>query len=216
MSPPFPRHTDVLRDAVDLAGKHVLEVGCGTGVPAGSSVRARCRSGSTRNRANWPAHVSRPRRCRWSPAAASGSRSPPAIRLGAVLQQPASCADRCPMAGAGRVRPRPGHRRPSPGRRTTAAGRPVRAVAPLEDETEVRREAFRALHAAATLGLRMTTETFYNTDRRAGLADRPRPFPGANPARAAALARSSPSSSGCSPRWVARSRAAALSSSPCG
>ncbi|MGE3291527.1 MAG: class I SAM-dependent methyltransferase [Geminicoccaceae bacterium] len=58
----------------------------------------------------------------------------------------------------------------------------------IDDETEVRREAFRALHAAATLGLWMTREGFYDSRivEASAAAVRAR-FLAADASRAAAL-----------------------------
>ena len=79
------------------------------------------------------------------------------------------------MAGAGGGGPRAGTGGELLVVEPLPQGDQFRLLQPLEDETEVRREAFRALHAAATLGLRMVREEFYDSaGGRAGLAGRAR------------------------------------------
>ncbi len=64
---------------------------------------------------------------------------------------------------------------------------------PVDDETEVRQEARRALTAAAALGLVMAREEFYKTRQEAASwADARDCFLAANPARAADLAAAEP------------------------
>ena len=64
---------------------------------------------------------------------------------------------------------------------------------PVDDETEVRREAFRALHAAGALGLRMALEGFYASRvvEPSWVAVRER-FLAVDPRRSAALGRAQP------------------------
>ena len=163
MPPPLRRHTDVLRETVTLAGRSVLEVGCGAGRLLG-----------------WLARE----------GAAPVGLDPSTVELArAAVEAPGVPL----VAGKGEALPFASgrfdlilffnslHHVPLPWQAVSEAARVLAAdgellvVEPLpegdhfallrrlDDETEVRREAFRALHAASALGLRMTVEGFYRS-----------------------------------------------------
>jgi SAM-dependent methyltransferase len=165
MPPPLRRHTDVLRETVTLAGRSVLEVGCGGGRLLGWLQR--------------------------EGAAATGLDPSLAELARARAEAPGVPL----VAGRGEALPFESgrfdlvlffnslHHVPLPlqwqaltdaARVLTATGE-LLVVEPvpegdhfallrqLDDETGVRREAFRALHAAGALGLRMAVEGFYSS-----------------------------------------------------
>ena len=165
MPPPLRRHTDVLRETVTLAGRSVLEVGCGAGRLLG-----------------WLARQ----------GAAPVGLDPSVAELArAGIEAPGVPL----VAGVGEALPFASgrfdlvlffnslHHVPLP-LQWQAAGEAARVMAAtgellvveplpegdhfallrrLDDETEVRREAFRTLHAAGALGLRMAVEGFYDS-----------------------------------------------------
>ena len=195
MPPPFRRHTDVLRETVALGGRSVLEVGCGAGrllgwlalegaAPigldpgVGQLAQARVQAPSV------PLVAGR------GEALPFASGSFDLVLFFNSLHHVPIADQWQALAEAGRVLDTGGELlvvEPLP------QGDQFTLLQPLEDETEIRREAFRALHAAATLGLRMAREEFYDTQvvepDWSTLRAR---FLGANPARAAALARVEP------------------------
>ena len=195
MPPPFRRHTDVLREAVELATRSVLEVGCGAGRLLGWLACA----GAA------PVGLD-PSLGQLAQARLQAPAVPLVAGCGEALPFASGCFDlvlffnslhHIPIASqwqalaeAGRVLRTGGQLlavEPLP------QGDQFRLLQPLEDETEVRREAFRALHAAATLGLRMVREEFYDT--QVVELDWPSmraKFLGANPARMIALAQVEP------------------------
>ena len=177
-------------ETMALAGRSVLEVGCGAGRLLGwlaregaAAGRARPRRPSSRRRAR------RPRRRRWWPDAARRCPSPRAASTSSCSST-ACTTCRSPANGRRwRRRPRAGHRWRAPGRRA-ACRRAIKfeLLQPLDDETEVRAKP-RALHAAATLGLRMVREEVYPPPTgRAPLAGRARELLGANHGAPDALA----------------------------
>ena len=165
MPPPLRRHTDVLRETVTLAGRSVLEVGCGAGRLLG-----------------W---------LRREGAAPVGLDPSSAELARARVEAPGVPL----VAGKGEALPFASgrfdlilffnslHHVPLTAQwdalaeiaRVLVSGGELLVVEPLaegehfallrevDDETEVRREAFRAMHAAATLGLRMTHESYYDS-----------------------------------------------------
>ena len=195
MPPPLRRHTDVLRETVALAGRSVLEVGCGAGRLLGWLAREGALpigldpglAQLAQARAQAPAVPLVAGRGEALPFASG--RFDLVLFFNSLHHVP--IADQWQaLAEAGRVLATGGELlvvEPLP------EGDQFRLLQPLEDETEVRREAFRALHAAAALGLRMVREEFYDTQvvEPDWPAVRAR-FLGANPARAAALARVEP------------------------
>ena len=195
MSPLFRRHTDVLRETVPLAGRTVLEVGCG----AGSLLGWLMREGAVpigldpgleqlaRARVAAPGVPLVAGRGEALPFA-SGSFDLVLFfnslhHVPIALQWQALGETARVLATGGEllvVEPLP-------------QGDYFALLRPLEDETEVRREAFRAVHAAATMGLRMTRETFYDTQ----IVEPDWPsvrarFVAASPGRAAGLAHVEP------------------------
>ena len=165
MLPAPRRHTDVLRETVTLAGRSVLEVGCGAGRLLGWLRRE---------------------------GAAPVGLDPSGAEL-ARARMEAPCIPL--VAGKGEALPFASgrfdlvlffnslHHVPLPlqwqavseAARVMAADGLLLVVEPLpegdhfallrrlDDETEVRREAFRTLHAAGALGLRMAVEGFYRS-----------------------------------------------------
>jgi SAM-dependent methyltransferase len=195
MSLPVRRHTDVLRAAAPLAGRTVLEVGCG----AGRLLAWLAREGAVPIGLDPdPAQLARARaQAPGVPLVAGAGEALPFASgsLDLVLyfnslhhvpldrQWQALAEAARALAGGGDllvVEPLP-------------QGDYFALLRPLEDETEARKEAFRALHAAGALGLRMMHESFYDSriTETSWPAARAR-FLAANPARAAALAEVEP------------------------
>lgn len=191
MPPPFRRHTDVVRATVSLAGRAVLEVGCGAGRLLGWLAREGAEpigldpgmGQLAQARVQAPA-VPLVAGCGEALPFASG-RLDLVLFFNSLHHVPIASQWQA-LAEAGRVLRTGGELlvvEPLPD------GDQFTLLQPLEDETEVRREAFRALHAAATLGLRMVREEFYDTQ----VVEPDWPtlrarFLGANPARATTLA----------------------------
>jgi SAM-dependent methyltransferase len=191
MKLPIRRHTDVLREAVPFAGRAVLEVGCG----AGRLLAWLAREGA------WPVGLD-PDPAQLARARAEAPGVPLVAGVGEALPFASGRIDLVlcfnslhhvpralqwqALAEAARVLGRDGELlvvEPLP------EGEYFALLERLEDETEVRREAFRALHAAAALGLRMVQEAFYDTRmvEPSWPATRAR-FLAANPARGPLLA----------------------------
>jgi SAM-dependent methyltransferase len=192
---PIRRHTDVLRETVPLAGRTVLEVGCG----AGRLLAWLAKAGADPIGLDPdPAQLARARaEATGVPLVAGVGEALPFAsgRIDLVLcfnslhHVPLALQWQA-LAEAARVLATGGELlvvEPLP------AGDYFALLQPLEDETEVRKEAFRALHASATLGLRMAREAFYDTRivEPSWAATRAR-FLAANPARAAVLAHIEP------------------------
>jgi SAM-dependent methyltransferase len=195
MPPPIRRHTDVLRETIPLAGRTVLEVGCG----AGRLLAWLAREGA------WPFGLD-PDPAQLARARAEAPDVPLVAGVGEALpfasgrinlvlffnslhhvplaQQWQALAEAARVLGRGGellvVEPLP-------------EGEYFALLKLLEDETEVRKEAFRALNATATLGLRLVQEAFYDTRivEPSWTETRAR-FLAANPARAATLAEVEP------------------------
>ena len=190
MSPLFRRHTDVLRETIPLAGRTVLEVGCG----AGSLLGWLTREGAVpigldpgleqlaRARVAAPGVPLVAGRGEALPFASG--RFDLVLFFNSLHHVPSALQWQA-LSEAARVLATGGELlvvEPLP------QGDYFALLRPLEDETEVRREAFRAVHAAATMGLRMTGETFYDTQ----IVELDWPsvrsrFVAASPGRAAAL-----------------------------
>jgi SAM-dependent methyltransferase len=195
MPPPIRRHTDVLRETVALGGRSVLEIGCGAGVLLGWLARQGADAVGLdpglpqlgRARAAAPGVPLVAGRGEALPFASGRFElvlcfnSLHHVPLEAQWQALAEVA-RVLTTGGELLVVEP-----------LAEGDHFALLQPLEDETEVRREAFRALHAAAALGLRMATEAFYATrviePDWPSIRDR---FVAVSPARAAALSRVEP------------------------
>lgn len=165
MQPHFRRHTDVLRETVPLSGRTVLEIGCGGGRLLGWLAR----EGATAVGLD-PGLEQLARARAEAPGAALVAGRGEALpfdsgRLDLVLyfnslHHVPLHAQWQALAEAARVLVTGGELlvvEPLP------EGSHFALLQPLEDETEVRREAFRVVHAAATLGLRMVKEAFYAT-----------------------------------------------------
>lgn len=191
MSLPLRRHTDIIRAAVPLQCRHVLEVGCGGG-----------------RLLRWLAHEA---------GSAIGVDPDPAQIAQARATAPGvpllcACGEALPFAGgsfdlvvcfnslhhvpltaqwqaaveAARVLASGGHLLVI---EPLAQGDWFSLLQPLDDETEVRREAHRTLAAAATLGLWMMQEQVYDSEIVEPTWDAARArFLAADPNRAGALA----------------------------
>jgi ubiquinone/menaquinone biosynthesis C-methylase UbiE len=163
MTPPIRRHTDVLLETTGFAGRRMLDIGCGDGRLLGwAAAQGADPVGLD------PQHGQLERARLSAPGQplvrghgeclpfASGRfdlvlcfNSLHHVPLEAQWQALAE-ASRVLATGGELVVVEP-----------LAEGEHFALLRPVDDETEVRREAFRALHAAAALGLRMTRETFY-------------------------------------------------------
>jgi ubiquinone/menaquinone biosynthesis C-methylase UbiE len=159
------RHTDVLLETTAFQGRRLLEIGCGDGRLLGwAQARGAVPCGLDPNRD----HLARARRNApdASLVAGRGERLP---FLGASFdlvlcfnslhhiplasQWEALCeAARVLVSGGELLVVEP-----------LAEGEHFALLRQIDDETEVRGEAFRAMHAAATLGLQMTQERFYDS-----------------------------------------------------
>ena len=165
MPPPLRRHTDVLRETVALAGRRVLEVGCGAGKLLGWLQREGAApigldpsiEGLVRAKAEAPG----------VPLVAGKGEALPFASGQFDLVLFFNSLHHVPMAQQWQAL--------GEAARMLAAGGELLVVEPLpegdhftllrrlDDETEVRREAFRTLHAAGALGLRMAVEGFYRS-----------------------------------------------------
>ena len=157
------RHTDVLGETVRWQGRRLLEVGCGDGSLLGW---AAAQGAEAIGLDPGPAQLAKARVNAASAALVVG--------VGEALPFASGCRDLVlffnslhhvplerqwqALAEAARVL------RPS-GELLVVEPLPegdyFAVLQPVDDETEVRREAFRALHAAGALGLRMAVEAFY-------------------------------------------------------
>jgi SAM-dependent methyltransferase len=190
--PVVRRHTDVLRETVALAGRSVLEVGCGAGrllgwlrgqgaVPVGLD----------------PSLAQLARACgnaKGAPLVAGKGEALPFASGRFSLILFFNSLHHVPLALQWQA--------VAEAARVLATGGELLVVEPLpegdhftllqelDDETEVRREAFRALHAAGALGLRVAREAFYRSEviEPSWSAVRER-FLAVDPSREGALAR---------------------------
>lgn len=165
MPPPLRRHTDVLRETVTLAGRSVLEVGCGAGRLLGWLAR----EGAA------PVGLD-PSTVELARAAVEAPGVPLVAGKGEALPFASGRFDLILFFNSLHHVPLPLQwQAVSEAARVLAADGELLVVEPLpegdhfallrrlDDETEVRREAFRALHAASALGLRMAVEGFYRS-----------------------------------------------------
>lgn len=192
---PVRRHTDVLREATAFRGRRALEAGCG----AGRLLAWLAREGAAPIGLDPdPAQLARAR--------AEAPAVPLVAGVGEALPFASGSLDLVlyfnslhhvplarqwqALAEAARVLAKGGELlvvEPLP------EGDYFALLRPLEDETEARREAFRALHAAGALGLRLVQEGCYDTRiAEPSWAATRAHFLAANPARAEALARVEP------------------------
>ena len=191
MSPVHRRHTDVLRATVPFTGRTLLEVGCGAGRLLGWLAR---QGAAVVGLDPSVAQLTQARsEVAGVPLVAGRGEALPfasatfdlVVYFNSLHHVPVAAQWQA-LAEAARVLATGGELlvvEPLP------QGDYFALLHPLEDETEVRREAFRALHAAAALGLRMAEEAFYTTQlvEPAWAALRAR-FVAANPERKAVLA----------------------------
>ena len=190
MLPPR-RHTDVIRELVPLRGRRVLEVGCGAGGLLGWLGRQEALPLGIDPDA---AQLARAREASDVPLVrALGEALPLAdgsfdllIYFNSLHHVP-SASQRRAVAEAARVLAGDGDLLVI---EPLAEGDYFALLKLVEDETEVRREAHRALLTADTVGLRMVREDIYDTRlvETSWPATRAR-FLAANPARAAMLGR---------------------------
>ena len=163
MPPPIRRHTDILREAVELRGRQLLEIGCGDGKllawagsqgasPVGLDPNAEQLARAARNAPGVPLVAGRGECLPFAAARFdliicfnSLHHVPLASQWDALVE-----IARVLTSGGLFVVVEP-----------LAEGEHFALLRQIDDETEVRREAFRAIHAAATLGLRMLREEFY-------------------------------------------------------
>ena len=164
--PVVRRHTDVLRETVTFAGRRVLEVGCGAGNLLGWLQR---QGAEPVGLDPGLAQLARARdNAKGVPLVAGRGEALPfeSGRFGLVIFF--NSLHHVPLALQWQAL--------GEAARLLAAGGELLVVEPLpegdqftllrelDDETEVRREAFRALHASGTLGLRMAREAFYQSE----------------------------------------------------
>lgn len=163
MPPPIRRHTDILRAAVALHDRRLLEIGCGDGrllawagaqgaIPIGLDPDAGQLARAARNAPAVPLVAGRGERLPFAAACFdlvvcfnSLHHVPLPAQWDALVE-----IARVLISSGTLVVVEP-----------LAEGEHFALLRQIDDETEVRREAFRALHAAATLGLRMLHEEFY-------------------------------------------------------
>lgn len=191
MTPPLRRHTDVLRETLSWQGRSLLEVGCGDG----RLLAWAAREGAL------PVGLD-PGLAQLGRARIAVAGLPLVAGRGEALPFVAGCFDLVlffnslhhiplaaqwqAMAEAARVLGRDGELMVV---EPMAEGEHFALLQPVDDETEVRCEAFRAIHAAGALGLRMVIEAFYASrvveQSWEGVRQR---FLAVDPRRAAALA----------------------------
>lgn len=192
---PQHRHTDLIRAKVRLAGRPVLEVGCGGGrllgwlareeaLPVGLDPDPDQLARAAIAAPGVPLVAGR------GEALPFASGSFPLVLFMNSLHHVTLAAQWTAVAEAARVLATGGELlviEPLP------QGPWFELLRPVDDETEVRQEARRALTAAASLGLVMAGEQVYETRREvAGWADAREQFLAANPARSAELAAAEP------------------------
>ncbi len=164
-SPSVRRHTDVLRATTPFHGRRLLEIGCGDGRLLGwAQAQGAQPIGLDPDRGQL-ARARRNAPDAWL-VAGRGERLPFAsasfdlvlcfnslhhVPLTAQWDALAEIA-RVLVSGGELLVVEP-----------LAEGEHFALLREVDDETEVRREAFRAMHAAATLGLRMTHESYYDS-----------------------------------------------------
>ena len=189
------RHTEVLRETVPWRGRRLLEVGCGDGRLLGWSAAEGAEPigldpGSAqlaRARVNSPGVPLVAGRGEALPFASG--RFDLVLFFNSLHHVPLELQWQA-VAEAARVLAQDGELLVV---EPLADGDHFALLQPVDDETEVRREAFRALHAAGALGLRMAIEGFYASrvvePSWAVLRGR---FLAVDPTRAEALARAQP------------------------
>jgi hypothetical protein len=160
---PVRRHTEVLRATTAWAGRRLLEIGCGDGRLLAWAVREGAEAVGLDPALARPPRPAPPAdglrlvagRGEALPCA-SGSRD--LVLYFNSLHHVPLAAQWTALAEAARVLAHDGELlvvEPLP------EGEHFALLQPVDDETEVRREAFRALHAAGALRLRMTLEALY-------------------------------------------------------
>jgi SAM-dependent methyltransferase len=184
------RHTGVLRETVIWSGRRLLEVGCGDARLLGWAVREGAQVVGLDPLYARPALVPRPDGLplvagRGEALPFASGRFDLVLFFNSLHHVPLASQWRA-LAEAARVLERHGELlvvEPLP------EGEHFALLQPVDDETEVRREVFRAMHAAGALGLRMALEGFYVSRivEPSWEAVRGR-FLAVNPTRASALA----------------------------
>lgn len=155
------RHTDVLRATVAWRGRRLLEVGCGDGRLLGWAAREGAQViglDPALARSTRPGSAAAPLVAGRGEALPFASGSFDLLLYFNSLHHVPLPAQWTALAEAARVLEGGGELlvvEPLP------EGDYFALLQPVDDETEVRREAFRALHAAGALGLRMMREAVY-------------------------------------------------------
>ena len=195
MTPPPRRHTEVLRETMRWQGRRLLEVGCGDGRLLGWAASEGASPVGLdpglpqlgRARVNAPGVPLVAGRGEALPFASG--RFDLVVYFNSLHHVPLERQWQA-VAEAGRALDRDGELlvvEPLP------EGEHFALLQPVDDETNVRREAFRAIHAAGALGLHMALEAFYvsRVVERSweALSER---FLAADPGRAEALAMARP------------------------
>jgi SAM-dependent methyltransferase len=164
-APSIRRHTDVLRETTVLGGRELLELGCGDG-----------------RLLNWtqaqgaspvgldPSHDQLARARRNAPGAllvAGRAEHLPFASASFDLVLCVNSLHHVPLASQWDALGQIARVLVSGGEllvvEPIAEGEHFALLRQIDDETDVRREAFRAMHAAATLGLWMTQEQYYDS-----------------------------------------------------
>lgn len=164
MTPPTRRHTDVLLEATPFQGRRLLEIGCGAGrllgwaqaqgaVPLGLDPNVDQLMRARRNAPDAPVVVGRGERLPFAGASFD------LVLFFNSLHHVPMASQWDALAETARVLVSDGELLVV---EPLAEGEHFALLRQIDDETEVRREAFRAMHAAATLGLRMAQERFYD------------------------------------------------------
>lgn len=190
---PQRRHTDMIRETVRLEGRRVLEIGCGAGALLAWLGRA---GAAPIGLDPDPRQLARAAAARVPLIAGRGEALPfasgsfPLLLYMNSLHHVPLAAQWAAITEAARVLESGGELlviEPLP------QGPWFELLRPVDDETEIRQEARRALTAAAALGLWMAREEVYETARTvAAWTDARDQFLAADPARAADLEAAAP------------------------
>lgn len=190
MAPSVRRHTEVLLEATAIRGRRLLEIGCGDGrllcwaqaqgaAPFGLDPSIDQLARARGNAPDAPLVAGRGERLPFAGASFDRVLCFNSLHHVPLASQWDALAEiaRVLVSGGELLVVEP-----------VAEGEHFALLRQIDDETEVRREAFRAMHAAATLGLRMMQEQFYDNrvvePSAAAMLAR---FLAVDPSRAAAL-----------------------------
>ena len=154
MTPPPRRHTEVLRETMRWQGRRLLEVGCGDGRLLGW---AASEGASPVGLDPGPAQLARARaNAPGVPLVAGRGEALPFASGRFDLVVYFNSLHHVPLERSGRRWPRPVARLARDGELLVVEplpeGEHFALLQPVDDETDVRREAFRAIHAAGALG----------------------------------------------------------------